>query len=178
MRIFLCPDCRSLCLRACWPCCTCYVCTGVCFTGACCVCALTPASRARVCQQGVALSVHLSSLERSHSVTPVAVRALCPPQCVALLPYLPLSSPPPSPFSSPNPPPHSCLLSCVHWPSSHSSEHVLFISQSPAHTSRLTHKMHANTVCIPIHSNGHTLKMKSHKHSLHEINMYTHRPLH
>lgn len=33
---------------------------------------------------GVALSVHLSSLERSNSATPVTVRALCP-----LLPFLP-----------------------------------------------------------------------------------------
>lgn len=66
-----------------------------------CVSALTLASRARVCQRGVALSVHLSSLERSYSATPVAVRALCPPQCAALLPslpslfFLPCSLPPP-----------------------------------------------------------------------------------
>lgn len=37
------------------------------------------------CHQGIVLSVHLSSQERSHSATPVAVRALCPAQCISLL---------------------------------------------------------------------------------------------
>lgn len=121
-----------------------------------------------VCQRGVALSVYLSSPERSHSATPVAVRALCPPRRAALLPCLPplsSSSPPPSPSSSP--PPHSCLLSCVHWPSAHSSEHVLFISHGPSsnHTRTLTLKMRMNTACVPTHLNRHALEMKSRTHT-------------
>lgn len=139
------------------------------------VSSLTLASRARVCQRGVALSVHLSSLERSHSAAPVAVRALCPPQCVALFPSLPLSSSPSSllhsfhflSFS------HSCLLSCVHWLSSHSSEHVLFISHSPAHTRSRTrapadtqdaHKyfIHADTLKWRYTENEVTQKLSPH----------------
>ena len=93
------------------------------------------------------------------------------PSTVCCSPPIPPSSPllpplPPPSTSPPPPPPHSCLLSCVHWPSAHSSEHVLFISHSPSgnHTRKLTHKMHMNTVCVPTHYNGHTLQMKSHTH--------------
>lgn len=67
----------------------------------------------RFIQRGVALSVHLSSLERYHSATPVAVGALCPPQCVALLSTHPSSSSPPSSFhlsSSSQLPPQLCPL--------------------------------------------------------------------
>ncbi len=154
-----------------------YVCVCVCVCECTLMC-LTLASRARVCQRGVALSAHLSSLERSHSATPVAVRALCPPQCVALLPSLPLSLPPPLPPPSTSPPPHSCLLSCVHWPSAHSLEHVLFILHSPSsnHTRTLTRRMHTNTVCMPTHLNGYTLKMKSDTHT-HTHNYTSHSPM-
>lgn len=91
----------------------------LCVFGACwCVCASMLVSRATVCQRGVALSVHLSNLESSHPATPVVVRALCPPQCAALLPPSPSfsSSFPPRSFhlsSSSQLPPQLCPLAFV-----------------------------------------------------------------
>lgn len=124
-----------------------FVCVFVCQCTLMCLC--THAGiKSRVCQRGVVLSVHLSSLERSHSATPVAVRALCPPHRVALLPSLPLSRLPPLPPPSTSPPPHSCLLSCVHWPSAHSLEHVLFISQSEQQSHRHVNTQNAHKYCM------------------------------
>ena len=125
------------------------------------------ASRARVCRRGVALSVHLSGLERSHSATPVAVRALCPPQCVALLPSLP-----PLPFFLPSLllPPLLLLLLLTAASSAVSTGHqptprsMSCLSHTVRAAITLTHKMHMNTVCVPTHYNGHTLQMKSHTH--------------
>lgn len=116
-----------------------------------------PPSDARVCQRGTALSVHLSSLERSHSKTPLAVTLRCSP---------PLPPPPPPlPHALLSPPPHSCLLSCVHWPSSRSLEHVLFIwvtSYTHAHTDIWVHTK-------PL---GWIVKQSSKKHSLQCLKYY------
>ena len=111
------------------------------------------------CLRGVALSVHLSDLESSHSATPVAVRALLPLRGVSL-PSPPLPSPPslhrlPSlPPASTSPPPHSCLLSCVHWPS------VPLLGPCPVYLTHLEQRSHphvntrdAHGYC---HACGHT----------------------
>lgn len=132
-----------------------------------CGCTSVLASRARDRQWGIALSVHLSSLERSHSATPAAVRALCPPQFAALPPSLPLSPPSPllrnspshfSSSSSSQLPPQLCLLAAV--PLLRACPVYLAEPEQQSHPTRLTHKMLTNTVCMPTHSSGYTLKMK------------------
>lgn len=80
--------------------------------------------------------------ERSHSATPAAVRALCPPQRAALfLPSLLLLTAASSAVSTgcwPTPRSMSCL--------SHSSSSI--------HTRMPTPRMHINTVCALIHLKG------------------------
>lgn len=120
-------------------------------------------------------SVRSYSLPAGHSLVCPSVKPgevlLCKSRgCQGTLPSTVRRPPPttsslasPLPPSLLPPPPHSCLLSCVHWPSSHSSEHVLFIwlslsthvhtqdaAGTLAHSTRLQIQPGPNKICTVI----------------------------